>query len=174
MKKQLLTAICVLSAMGLTAQNLPKDISRSNSWIKVGLNAGLPIAKLAETTSFNLGGEIKGQLMSTPNWGLGLTSGYTHFFPKEGFENHGTVPAGLFARYYPAREGVFFGADLGYSFMTGSGNNGNGGAYARPQVGYHNRHWNFFGFYNGIFRSTDKGSHVQHVGIGATYNIMFD
>ncbi|GGC33995.1 hypothetical protein GCM10011386_27620 [Parapedobacter defluvii] len=166
--------IALIMSINVNAQSGKTEITRKNSWIKTGLNIGLPIAQLADQSNFTLGGEVKGQLMSTPNWGLGLASGYTHYFPKEGHENFGSIPAAVFARYYPARQGFFIGADLGYSFQTGSQLNGNGGMYARPQVGYHNRLWNIFGFYNGIFRKEADGSHIQYVGIGTTFNILFD
>ncbi len=164
----------LLLGISATAQQVPKEITPRNSWIKAGVNVGLPVGDLAEQSNFALGAEVKGQLMSTPNWGLGLASGYTHYFPKSGSENFGSVPVGAFVRYYPARQGFFAGADLGYSFQTGSGTNGNGGIYARPQLGYHNRLWNIFAFYNGVFREADRGGHLQHVGIGTTFNIMFD
>lgn len=159
---------------GAQAQEVATEITPRNSWIKTGINVGLPIGDLADQSTVTLGAEIKGQLMSTPNWGLGLTSGYTHYFPNSDGENFGSVPAGAFVRYYPASEGFFVGTDLGYSFQTGSGTNGSGGVYARPQIGYHNRLWNVFGFYNGVFREDAKGGNLQHVGIGTTFNIMFN
>lgn len=181
MKKKHLTTRALIMAMlatvfttGVNAQQRTTEITPRNSWIKAGINVGLPIAELADRSSITLGAEIKGQLMSTPNWGLGLTSGYTHYLPKEGHENFGSVPLGVFARYYPARQGIFIGTDAGYSFQTGSGTNGKGGIYVRPQVGYHNRLWNIFGFYNGVFRNDANGGHLQQVGIGTTFNIMFD
>lgn len=164
----------MLGIGGAHAQQVATEITPRNSWIKAGANVGLPIGSLADQSNVALGAEVKGQLMSTPNWGLGLASGYTHYFPKSGNENFGSVPVGAFVRYYPARQGIFVGTDLGYSFQTGSGANGNGGIYARPQVGYHNRLWNIFAFYNGVFREDAKGGHLQQVGIGTTFNIMFD
>lgn len=173
--RALFFAVMVMACTpGVYAQQRATEINPKNSWIKAGVNAGLPIGKLADQSSFALGADIKGQLMSTPNWGLGLASGYTHYFPKEGHENFGSVPVGIFARYYPASQGFFVGTDVGYSFQTGSDLNGNGGMYVRPQVGYHNRLWNIFGFYNGIFRKDENGGNPQQVGIGTTFNIMFD
>src|SRR5690606_24242605 len=169
-----LTLLVMVSTSAVYAQQRATEINPKNSWIKAGINVGLPIGNLADQSSFALGADIKGQLMSTPNWGLGLASGYTHYFPKDEQENFGSVPIGVFARYYPASQGFFVGADAGYSFQTGSDLNGNGGMYARPQVGYHNRLWNIFGFYNGIFRKDENGGNLQQVGIGTTFNIMFD
>lgn len=166
-------AIAVAIASDANAQQRATEITPRNSWIKAGVNIGLPIADLADRARLALGADVKGQLMSTPNWGLGLASGYTHYFPKEGQENFGSVPVGIFARYYPANHGFFAGADVGYSFQTGSDLNGNGGMYVRPQIGYHNRLWNIFGFYNGVFRKDTNGGNIQYVGIGTTFNIMF-
>lgn len=168
-----LTAIAMVFVSGAFAQQRTTEINPKNSWVKAGIIVGLPIGDLTDQSSVALGADVKGQLMSTPNWGFGLASGYTHYFPKEDHENFGSVPVGIFARYYPARQGFFAGADIGYSFQTGSHLNGNGGMYIRPQVGYHNRLWNIFGFYNGIFRSDVKGSTLQYAGIGTTFNIMF-
>jgi len=167
--------ICLVlsSATAQIAPNHASEINRKNSWLKAGLNAGVPFADLADVSRFVLGVELKGQLMSTKNIGIGLSSGYNHFFPKEGFSNWGTIPAAAFIRYYPHRTGFFAGADLGYGFITSTVNN-KGGLYARPQLGYHNRYWNFFGFYNGIFRSAGNGGHLQFAGVGATYNLMFN
>src|SRR5690606_41366898 len=123
---------------------------------RAAITTGTPIPAQPDPKSFALGADIKGQLMSPPNWALGIASGYTHYFPKEGHENFGSVPVGIFARYYPACQGFFVGTDVGYSFQTGSDLNGNGGMYVRPQVGYHNRLWNIFGFYNGIFRKDEN------------------
>lgn len=166
--------LVVLFSLETYAQQRATEITRKNSWIKAGINVGLPISDLADRSSVVLGAEVKGQLMSTPHWGLGIASGYTHYFPKEGQENFGSVPIGIFARYYPARQGIFFGGDVGYSFQTGSHTNSSGGLYARPQIGYHNKLWNIFGFYNGIFRKDVNGGHIQYVGIGTTFNILFD
>ena len=173
MKTMLSAIVAVMVTAGVSAQETTK-MTRRNSWIKAGVNMGIPIAKLGDQSGFALGAEVKGQLMSTPHWGLGLASGYTHYFPKDGHENFGSVPLGIFGRYYPARSGVFAGAELGYSFQTGSHLNGNGGMYVRPQIGYHNRLWNIFGFYNGVFRKSSNGGAIQYLGIGTTFNIMFN
>src|SRR5690554_4039523 len=133
--KQMSVALMLVSIGSATyAQQRATEITPRNSWLKVGVNIGLPIGDLADRSSMALGAEVKGQLMSTPNFGLGITSGYTHYFPKSEYENYGSVPLGIFARYYPERSGFFVGTDLGYSFQTGSAVNGNGGMYVRPQL----------------------------------------
>lgn len=174
MKKLMLSAL--MGAMVLTAaqaQNRNTEITTRNSWFKAGINMGLPLERLSKQSNLALSADLKGQFLSTPHVGVGVATGYTHYLPKEGHENFGSFPVGLFGRYYLAPKGLFVGTDVGYSFQTGSGTNGKGGVYVKPQVGYHNRDWNFFGYYNGVFRGEQQGSHIQHIGIGATYNIMF-
>jgi hypothetical protein len=172
MKKVVLLMVLTALSVVTFAQTQSEEVTSKNSWLKLGVNAGVPFGNLSETSNFTLGAELKGQVMSTNHVGLGLTTGYNHFFPKDGFKNFGTVPLGLFVRYYPQSRGFFAGTDAGYSFITGV-DGATGGVYVRPQLGYHNYNWNFFAFYNGIFRSEENGSSLQYAGIGATYNIRF-
>jgi len=167
----LLLAIATVSLKSF-AQTQSGDVTSKNSWLKLGVNIGVPFGDLSDVSNFTLGAELKGQLMETKHWGIGLTTGYNHFFPKSGFSNFGTIPLGAFVRYYPKSTGFFAGVDAGYSFITGVPD-ATGGVYARPQLGYHNYSWNVFAFYNGIFRNTDNGGNLQYAGIGATYNIHF-
>jgi hypothetical protein len=167
----LLLAIAAVSATSL-AQTKSSDVTSKFSWLKAGMNAGIPFGDISEVSNFTLGMELKGQLMETKHVGIGITMGYNHFFPKSGFSNFGTVPLGLFFRYYPKSEGFFAGIDAGYTFITGAAV-ATGGVYARPQLGYHNYSWNIFAFYNGILRNIDYGGNIQYAGIGATYNVRF-
>ncbi|RYY45517.1 MAG: hypothetical protein EOO06_16340 [Chitinophagaceae bacterium] len=173
MKKVFLSAAIMLSTIAVFAQEPETEITSKNSWLKAGLSAGVPVGDLSDSHSFVAGLELKGQLMSTPHLGIGLTTGYNHFFEKDGFESFGTIPAGAFIRVYPKAKGFFAGTDVGYSFLTNA-NGADGGFYVKPQIGYHNYSWNVFGFYNGIFRGENTGGSIQHVGIGATYNIRFN
>src|SRR6185312_4326751 len=107
--KKIIMCLIAATAISVTsfAQNRPEDINSKNSWLKVGVNAGVPFGQLAETSTFTLGAELKGQLMTTKHLGLGITTGYNHFFPKEGFKNFGTIPLGGFIRIYPKSTGFF-------------------------------------------------------------------
>lgn len=171
MKKLFLATAVLFSSMGVFAQET-EEITSKNSWLKAGLSAGVPVGDADEYASFVLGLDLKGQLMSTPHLGIGLTTGYNHFFAKDGIDDFGTVPLGAFIRVYPKSQGFFAGTDVGYSFLTGA-NDADGGFYVKPQIGYHNYSWNFFGYFNGIFRSDNSGGNINHAGIGATYNIRF-
>lgn len=170
MKKIIL--VFALFAVGTTfAQDISvDDVNSRNSWLKIGLNSGIPVGDADELASFTLGLDLKGQYLVNPNFGIGVATGYTHFFAKDGFEDFGVVPIAGFARYYFQKEGLFLGADFGYGFLTGI-EDAEGGLYLNPQIGYHNRDWNFFAYYQNTFAEGDIDLSV--VGIGATYNVRF-
>ncbi|MBK6729876.1 MAG: hypothetical protein IPG60_02535 [Bacteroidetes bacterium] len=172
MKRILLQFAITFFAISVFAQQGTTEISTKNSWLKAGVSAGIPIGDLSDYNNFILGLDLKGQVMETPHFGVGLTTGYNHYFAKDQFEDFGIIPLGLFIRVYPKSEGFFAGADVGYSVLTGI-ENGEGGYFVKPQIGFHNYSWNFFGYYNGIYRSADVGGNINSVGIGATYNIRF-
>ncbi len=169
----ILLAVCTLGVSSQAQTKTAPEITKKNSWLKLGINLGVPVGdNISRVSSFVAGLELKFQLMESQHVGLGLTTGYNHFFAKDNFEDFGNIPLGGFIRVYPARSGFFAGLDVGYSLITGI-ENANGGLYLKPQVGYHNYDWNIFGFYNHVFRSDTDGSSIGHVGIGATYNIRF-
>jgi hypothetical protein len=173
-KRVIIAFTALIISTGLFAQTTTTpDITKKNSWLKIGLNAGVPVGNISDFSSFVAGLELKGQLMETNHVGIGLTTGYNHFFAKNNGQSFGTVPLGAFIRVYPESKGFFAGLDAGYSFVTGV-TGAKGGAYVKPQLGYHNYDWNVFGFYNHIFRSDANGGSIPHVGIGATYNIRFN
>ncbi|UAY51093.1 hypothetical protein [Ferruginibacter albus] len=173
MKKILLTVLLATTCMVVktSAQTTTStgEITPKNSWLKAGLTVGLPVGDASNVSSFTAGIELRGQVMSTNHWGFGLASGYDHFFPKSGFSSFGEIPLGVMIRYYPEAKGFFAGIDGGYTFLTNFGNT-SGGAYIKPQIGYHDYNWNFYALYNHVFVD---GSAVQNVGIGATYNLRF-
>jgi hypothetical protein len=154
----------------LMAQEEPIDINPNNSWFKLGLNAAVPIGDAADFSSFALGLDVRGQYLVTPHFGIGIASGYNHYFAKDDFDEFGIIPLAGFARYYFQKEGVFIGADLGYGFLTNVDNN-SGGLYVSPQVGYHNPNWNIYAYYQHTF--ADNEVDIQAIGVGVTYNIRF-
>ena len=173
MKRTAMALLAVTVYTMATAQTNGTDITKRNSWLKVGANIGVPVGNASNYSAVAAGIELKGQLMETNNLGIGLTTGYNHFFPKSGYKGFGTLPLGAFIRVYPQSKGFFAGLDGGYSFVTELAN-ATGGIYVRPQLGYHNFDWNVFGFYNNIFRSDINGGGIGTLGIGATYNFRFN
>lgn len=147
------------------------DISSSNSWLKAGIEAGIPVGDVSDSHAFTLGIDFRGQYLVTSKFAIGLKTGYTHFFPKDNFESFGLVPVAFFARYYPTSKGIFFGADLGYGFLTNLDDNLRGGLLVSPHIGWHNDDWNFYAYYTTV--STNFDANVDNVGLGIKYNIRF-
>ena len=179
MRKLILTFTAIMAcsiAMAQVERDLD-EINETNSWLKVGANVGAPVGVIDDVTTFSLALDVSGQFMRTDNFGLGITSGYNHYFRENYNENSnktvqgiGVIPAELMFRYYPYPEGFFAGADLGYSFIVNSPIQG--GFSMRPHLGYHNYDWNFFAYYNHVY--TVDSRDVQSIGVGATYNFRFE
>ncbi|OBX21961.1 hypothetical protein BAA08_10390 [Bizionia sp. APA-3] len=153
------------------AQDDNVELTPDNSWLKVGLTGGIPVGDASDASSFTLGADIRGQYLFNPNVAIGLASGYTHYFGKDNVEDFGVIPVAGFFRYYFTPSGLFLGADVGYGFLANIDNN-DGGLYVNPQIGYHNRDWNFYAYYQNTFAENDLD--LQNVGVGVTYNIRFN
>ncbi|WP_178984978.1 hypothetical protein [Winogradskyella helgolandensis] len=170
MKKVFLIIGITLGFSPLFAQEDDIDLNADNSWLKAGLTAGIPVGDVDDASSFALGLDLRGQYLFNPNLGIGLASGYTNYFGKDEADDFGIIPLAGFIRYYFTPDGLFFGTDIGYGFLTGVDDN-EGGLYVNPQIGYHNRDWNIYAYYQNTFAENDID--IQSVGIGATYNIRF-
>lgn len=180
MKKTIL-ALGVMTAGLVSAQS-----ADMKNMIKVGANVGLAVP--AENASANVGLDVAYQNLVTPGFGLGIATGYSHFFGKEnnGLDNNdfGVVPVAALIRIYPKQTGFYLGTDLGYGFIVGdekvasnrSEDRPDGGFYIKPEIGYHNRDWNFALQYQKTFTG-DKGEigsqkyNAGAIGVGVGYNI---
>ena len=184
MKKTIL-ALGVMTAGLVSAQS-----ADMKNMIKVGANVGLAVP--AENASANVGLDVAYQNLVTPGFGLGIATGYSHFFGRENtvngvnYDNNdfGVVPVAALIRVYPKQTGFYLGTDLGYGFIVGDekvASNQNvdrpdGGFYIKPEIGYHNRDWNFALQYQKTFTG-DKGEigsqkyNAGAIGVGVGYNI---
>ena len=170
MKNVFLITILFVSQLTF-AQDNELDITSRNSWLKAGLTLGVPVGDTGDVSTLSPGIDLRGQYLVNPNFGIGVASGYNHYLGKDGFDDFGVIPVAGFLRYYFTPDGLFFGSDIGYGVLTNVNDN-EGGLYVNPQIGYHNRDWNFYGFYQNTFAEGDLK--VQNVGVGVTYNIRFD
>ncbi|MEZ4853309.1 hypothetical protein [Flavobacterium sp.] len=168
--KKILSIIAFVFCGTFFSQNNEIEITPDNSWLKLGIVAGIPVGDASDVASFNLGIDARGQYLVNPNVGIGIASGYVHYFEKDDFESFGVVPLAAFARYYFQPQGLFFGLDLGYGFLSGIEDN-SGGLFLNPHIGYHNRDWNVYGYFQNT--SADNDVTIQSVGVGVTYNIRF-
>lgn len=167
--KKLILFIGLLTFGSMFAQDTP-EITSDNSWLKIGLTAGVPVGPIHNTTAVAIGVDFRGQYLVNPNFGIGVVSGYTHYFKNNEGKDFGLIPLAGFARYYFTPNGLFIGTDLGYGFLTNVDNN-SGGLYVNPQIGYHNHDFNVFAFYRNTF--AENNVDIQTVGVGVTYNIRF-
>lgn len=184
MIKQTIIAAGILTAGLVSAQD-----ASMNNMIKVGATAGLAVP--ADNLSAAIGVDVAYQNLITPGFGLGIATGYTHYFGKDnnGYKNNdvGVVPVAALIRVYPKQTGFYFGADLGYGFLVGDDrvasnstvSRPDGGFYLKPEIGYHNRDWNFFLQYQKVFAgsngdivgSVSQDYNVGSIGAGFSYNI---
>ena len=159
--------------------------------LKVGINGGFAVP--AENASASLGLDLSYQNLVTPGFGLGIATGYSHFFGRENTVNginvdnndFGVIPVAALIRVYPKQMGFYLGTDIGYGFIVGddqvAANVGSparpdGGFYIKPEIGYHNKDWNFAVQYQKTFTG-DKGEigtqkyNAGSLGVGVGYNI---
>lgn len=187
--KKVFFGVALLFAAGFANA---QDLSFKNT-LKFGVIGGASVP--AENAVAGVGLDLAYQNLVTPHVGLGVASGYQHYFGKEATINgvdlknnsFGVVPvAGLF-RYYPKAEGFYLGSDVGYGVIVGdeqvtnsstvNAERPNGGFYIKPEIGYHNRHWNVFAQYSKVFTGADAGKvgdqkyNAGMLGIGVAYNI---
>jgi len=176
----------IFAAGILTAGLVSAQSADMRNILKVGANVGMAVP--AENASMAVGLDVAYQNLITPGFGLGIATGYTQYFGKEnnGLENNdfGVVPVAALVRIYPKQTGFYLGSDIGYGFITGdekvASNNAtarpDGGFYIKPEIGYHNRDWNFSVQYQKVFTG-DKGKvgnqdyNAGNLGVGVSYNI---
>ena len=176
-----------LMTVGLmSAQN-----SDMRNMLKVGVNGGFAVP--AENASASLGLDLAYQNLVTPGFGLGIATGYNHFFGRtnnvSGVDinnnDFGVIPVAALIRVYPKQMGFYLGTDIGYGFIVGddkvatnvgSPDRPDGGFYIKPEIGYHNKDWNFAVQYQKTFTG-DKGEigtqkyNAGSLGVGVGYNI---
>ena len=169
--KNFFLVIVLLGITPIFAQQNEINITPNNSWFKAGIIAGVPVGDASDLSSVNVGADLRAQYLFNPNFAIGGASGYNHFFGKDGGDDFGIIPVAGFARYYFTPEGLFLGTDLGFAFLTNVEDNA-GGLYVNPHIGYHNRDWNFYAFFQNTFSENDIN--IQTVGLGVTYNIRFN
>lgn len=154
--------------------------------IKVGASVGIAVP--SENASAAAGVDIAYQNLVTPGFGLGIATGYTHYFGKEnnGLDNNdfGVIPVAALVRIYPKDTGFYLGSNLGYGFIVGDdqvasnalAERPTGGFYIKPEIGYHNNDWNFSVHYEKTFTGDDGAIGSQKysagsIGVGVGYNI---
>ncbi len=168
MKKLFLILFLFAFNFGFAQVDLSK-VSKSNTWFKLGVNAGVPIGSFGNSSSFALGGDLSVQFLETKASGIGLKVGYLNYFGKDNADDIGVMPLAVLYRYYPESTGFFAGLEVGYALVNNMPLVENG-IFARPHAGIHTDNWNFFAYFDYI--STEEGiDDLQAIGVGVTRNL---
>lgn len=170
MKFILFSLLSFLITNNVLAQNPDlSKVSSENTWFKVGLNAGLPLPPTK--SSFVLGLDASVQFLETKAAGIGIKSGYSHYFSADkNLRAIGEIPLAIMYRFYPTSTGFFTGLDIGYSFIIDSPYT-KGGFMGRPHGGYHGDNWNIYAYYNLVLIQETDQDNIQSIGIALTRNI---
>ena len=173
MKKLFLTG--ALALFGLM------NAQKTESGIRLGVNAGLPVGDFGKAYSFTAGADLAYLYPLAENFRLGVATGYSHYFGKKTktdlilvtLKNEvpdvGIIPVAATAEFILGDSNVFLGADLGYAFFTKKDfKNENGSFYYQPKLGYsfdkrHDLYFSYKGF-------TRNNANAGSINLGYAYN----
>jgi len=123
MKKLFLTGALALFGL-MSAQ-------KTDSGIRLGVNAGIPVGDFGKLTTFTAGVDLAYLYPLAENFRLGVATGYSHYFGKkttydlwifgqkvDKVPDVGIIPVAATAEYTFGGSNVFLGVDLGYAFFT--------------------------------------------------------
>lgn len=173
MKKLFLTG--ALALFGLM------NAQKTESGIRLGVNAGIPVGDFGKFTTFTAGVDLAYLYPLAENFRLGVATGYSHYFGKKTktdlilvtLKNEvpdvGIIPVAATAEFILGDSNVFLGADLGYAFFTEKDlKNENGSFYYQPKLGYSfdKRHDLYFSYKGFTRNNTNAGS----LNLGYAYN----
>ena len=173
MKKLFLTGAVALFGL-MSAQ-------KTESGIRLGVNAGIPVGDFGKFTTFTAGVDLAYLYPLAENFRLGVATGYSHYFGKKTktdlilvtLKNEvpdvGIIPVAATAEFTLGDSNVFLGADLGYAFFTKKDlKNENGSFYYQPKLGYsfdkrHDLYFSYKGF-------TRNNANAGSINLGYAYN----
>ena len=173
MKKLFLTGALALFGL-MSAQ-------KTESGIRLGVNAGIPVGDFGKFTTFTAGVDLAYLYPLAENFRLGVATGYSHYFGKKTktdlilvtLKNEvpdvGIIPVAATAEFILGDSNVFLGADLGYAFFTEKDlKNENGSFYYQPKLGYsfdkrHDLYFSYKGF-------TRNNANAGSINLGYAYN----
>jgi len=173
MKKLFLTGALALFGL-MSAQ-------KTESGIRLGVNAGVPVGDFGKFTTFTAGVDLAYLYPLAENFRLGVATGYSHYFGKKTktdlilvtLKNEvpdvGIIPVAATAEFILGDSNVFLGADLGYAFFTKKDlKNENGSFYYQPKLGYsfdkrHDLYFSYKGF-------TRNNANAGSINLGYAYN----
>ncbi len=164
MKKIFLVAIATVGfAFSGTAQDTK---------MKVGVDFGLPMGDIKDTSSFNLGVNAAYTWNVGEGFDAGLGISYNTYFAKE-YDFMGVKVKGDNVSFLPIygtanygfTENIFVGADLGYAIVLAP-SGADGGVYYQPKFGYQTEMYELFVGYKAVAVS---GGSFSSVNLGFNY-----
>ena len=173
MKKLFLTG--ALALFGLM------NAQKTESGIRLGVNAGIPVGDFGKFTTFTAGVDLAYLYPLAENFRLGVATGYSHYFGKKTktdlilvilrneVPDVGIIPVAATAEFILGDSNVFLGADLGYAFFTKKDfKNESGSFYYQPKLGYsfdkrHDLYFSYKGF-------TRNNANAGSLNLGYAYN----
>ena len=157
------------------------NAQKTESGIRLGVNAGIPVGDFGKFTTFTAGVDLAYLYPLAENFRLGVATGYSHYFGKKTktdlilvtLKNEvpdvGIIPVAATAEFILGDSNVFLGADLGYAFFTKKDlKNENGSFYYQPKLGYsfdkrHDLYFSYKGF-------TTNNANAGSLNLGYAYN----
>ena len=157
------------------------NAQKTESGIRLGVNAGIPVGDFGKFTTFTAGVDLAYLYPLAENFRLGVATGYSHYFGKKTktdlilvtLKNEvpdvGIIPVAATAEFILGDSNVFLGADLGYAFFTEKDlKNENGSFYYQPKLGYsfdkrHDLYFSYKGF-------TRNNANAGSLNLGYAYN----
>ena len=157
------------------------NAQKTESGIRLGVNAGIPVGDFGKFTTFTAGVDLAYLYPLAENFRLGVATGYSHYFGKKTktdlilvtLKNEvpdvGIIPVAATAEFILGDSNVFLGADLGYAFFTKKDlKNENGSFYYQPKLGYsfdkrHDLYFSYKGF-------TRNNANAGSLNLGYAYN----
>ena len=157
------------------------NAQKTESGIRLGVNAGIPVGDFGKFTTFTAGVDLAYLYPLAENFRLGVATGYSHYFGKKTktdlilvtLKNEvpdvGIIPVAATAEFILGDSNVFLGADLGYAFFTKKDlKNENGSFYYQPKLGYsfdkrHDLYFSYKGF-------TRNNANAGSINLGYAYN----
>ena len=139
--------------------------AQSTGSFKLGAHVGLPVGDISSASNFLAGVDVSYLWPVAAEFNLGVTSGYSAWFPKGGGDSLGMIPIAA-AGAYKFSPQFSLGVDLGYAFLFASGAS-DGGFYFQPKAAYH------FGpseVYVGYMGVSNNGYTSSAINLGYAYS----
>lgn len=121
--------------------------AQAQEGFKLGAHVGAPLGNAADVASVTLGIDAAYMWNITKGLDIGATTGYSHFFGKDDFNDFGFIPVAAAGKYKFDKLPLFVALDLGAAISTD--NDRNSGLYVAPKVGYQMKNTELYlGFQN--------------------------